>query len=151
MKLGALVGESEFTIRMLERGVVPDNYHLLIKKLEEVLETDLFTEEYKKMHAEATLTIQDLKEINTTEELPEEPYWRKVMNKMFSRRTKKEEMGDNSVRIEEEKQIEEDLHTSQEEKVLDLTQTHIEEDSSPQEKKNLSPEEINALIFGSKK
>lgn len=153
MKLGSLVGESEFAIRMLERGVVPTNYHLLIKKLEEVLNTTLFTEEYKKMHSEPTLTIQDLKEINSEQEIPEEPYWKKVMNKILFKRSKKEKIGDRSVEIEEEKTIVEDLEMTAEEKELDLTESNNtgKDKEKNIDKKNLTPEEINALIFGSKK
>lgn len=158
MKLGTLVGESEFTIRMLERGIVPENYHPLIKKLEETLDVDLFTEEYKKMRAETTLTIHDLKEISTVEELPEEPYWKKVMNKIFSKRSKKEEIGENSVEIEEEKVVTTDLETTEDGIELDLTKEEFtkeaeekREEKKSVEKKNLTPEEINALIFGSKK
>jgi len=150
MKLGTLVGESEFTIRMLERGIVPENYHHLIKKIEEILKINIFTEEYKKLHLESTLTIQDLKEMNDPEELPQEPYWRRMMNKIFSKKSKKEFVGENSVEMEEEKQVEEDINVSLEEKELDLT-NFDKGNEELKNKKELTPEEINALIFGSKK
>ena len=81
------------------------------------------------------------------------PYWKKVLNKILFKRSKKEKIGDRSVEIEEEKTIVEDLEMTAEEKELDLTESNNtgKDKEKNIDKKNLTPEEINALIFGSKK
>lgn len=153
MKLGNLVGENEMTIRMLERGVLPENYHPLVAKIEKTLEIQIFTEEYRKLNAESSITIHDLKEMQVTEETQvEEPYWRRVMGKFFSKKTKKEIIGDATLEIEENKVVEENMDKLINEKELNLTETEEKESQEEiqKEKKTLTPEEINALIFGNK-
>jgi len=146
MRLGTLVGESEFSIRMLERGVVPENYHPLIKKLEETLRVKLFTEEYRKTIAPALdLTVGDLQEVNS-EEAKAEPYWRRMMHKIFS----KKEKTDNTLEVSnEEVSLEED--SLEDSNSTPQQRAKIEETKEKIKKKELSPEEINSIIFGSKK
>jgi ribosome-binding protein aMBF1 (putative translation factor) len=147
MKLGTAVGESEFTIRMLERGVVPENYHILIQRLEDLLKIKLFTEEYRKMNAPIPeLTIGDVKEAQS--EVPQ-PYWRRVMGKIFSKRTKTE--------VVETTEVIQDGSINTETSEISIEESEFE--NAPKEnplkdavkKKELSSDEINKMIFGSKK
>ena len=148
MKLGTAVGESEMSIRMLERGVVPTDYHALIQRLEDVLRIKLFTDEYRKMNQpiEEELTVGDIKEAQ-----PEvsEPYWRRFMAKVFSKKSKKEtsEEKKEESNEEEENEFDEAIESSEEAPKEEKKESVKE----AIKKKELSPEEINKMIFGAKK
>jgi hypothetical protein len=128
------------------------NTSSLIEKLEKSLKINLFTEEYRKLHEPLPeLTVGDVKDAQDSEE-GKEPYWRRIMNKIFSKKDKEDA---------EDTKLETSVEVIEDNSTLDLTnaeeigaKTEILEDSSKKEsplKKDLSPEEINALIFGSKK
>ncbi len=151
MKLGTAIGESEMSIRMIERGVVPTDYHPVIQRLENVLKIKLFTDEYRKMNQpiEEELTVGDIKEAQ-----PEvsEPYWRRFMSKLFSKKVKKEETSEEK-KDEESSEVSEDNEFDEAIESNEEAPKEVKNNSAKEaiKKKELSPEEINKMIFGAKK
>lgn len=68
------IGESEASVKLVERGILPDNYIPFIKKLQTCLGIELFNKPLKKDNL-----IKETPRINVEEKKEEKiPYWKKL-------------------------------------------------------------------------
>lgn len=189
------VGESERVIKMAEQGVLPEGDIRIVQKLETILGINLFKPEIAEMIAlkrkqlgfdefsAKELTISDLQEMKKDSiqdkkvEVKKEPYWRRVMGKLF--RSDEEELVDVSDIVGEEvpaveraekreeiKEVDEALELeTMDEMPIEFDDTSLEivgeikekkviEEESKEEKasqeRDLTQDEIDDLIFGRK-
>ncbi len=196
IELAKEIGESEKIIKMAEQGVLPEGDIRIVQKLETILGINLFKPEVAEMINEKRrqlgfdefssreLTISDLQEMkkDVPKELvvKKEPYWRRVMSKIFNSEEKEVDF-EETVPGEGEGKINthSDLHTGVDEKrmgeslefdILDdlpvefgdtsleitgevFKKEEIEEESREEkasQERDLTREEIDDLIFGRK-
>lgn len=70
------IGEPEASVKLVERGILPDNYTPFIRKLQNYLGVELFNAQLKK---DFNLNKDTLKEnVEKKIEEPKVPYWRKM-------------------------------------------------------------------------
>lgn len=85
LKLAEAIGESEASIKLVERGILPDNYHPFINKLQTYLGVTLLTKPVKKQlnfdkFSSKQLTLNDIKKFEREKDAESSkgffPYWR---------------------------------------------------------------------------
>ena len=172
--------------RKIERGVYDFNGNELLERLEVYLGLSLIKEEFRNKNKKGgimgisdNLTIADLNEIKQKVAEDNNPYWRRVMGKFFS---KKDDIEEVLEEIGQDVTIEEDLMPTDEEMqapteviveeegdnnlVLDSESKVVDEENQASDsndegaekkeivkaskKRDLTPNEINDLIFGAK-
>ena len=143
-QLAEAISEPESSIKLIERGVLPDQYVPFIRKIQIYLGVTLFSKPLKKQLAfddvnSKTLTLSDVKEIGEKVEEQKRgfsffPFWRKK----FSFQSKSEETEEV---VEQEATSEVDLKMV--EKELDAKKLKEFDDSN-----KLDKEDIDKIIFG---
>lgn len=169
--LGENISEDEQSIRMAERGVLPENYHAFIRKLQLALGITLFKkpDKVKAPASEQTpaqsTTISDLqerhKQMNQSgenneqfeedqEPLEEEsiktPLWRRVLNLFKSRKNNKYSEGPFEV---PEDEVEEDLNLARAQE-LGQNNENSKKDNSVEHPQKSSKEKVKASLKGLK-
>jgi len=156
-------------IQMAEKGIIKNGDYNFVQNLEKILGISLFKPEIKKrietqksqlgfMEGDSKdLTISDLKEMNVNRVETKTPYWRKLLNKLTTKKQESQEeiaepIKTEKPRIEFERS---EVPIEYDDNSLDISQEIKEEKvvEDTDEKKNeedLSDDEINDLIFGRK-
>ncbi len=145
MQVAEAIAEPEASIKLAERGILPDNYHGFIRKLQTFLGVSVFNKpirEIKELGFDSvsakTLTISDLQEVK--EKVDEEesksffPYWRKKLGFLQGKREESEEEID-EVDLEEVEKVEEQ-------------EKEVEKKEVKESKGELSKEDMDKIIFG---
>jgi ribosome-binding protein aMBF1 (putative translation factor) len=157
------IGEPEKAIKMAEQGVIPEGDYNLIMKLEahlgiRILKPEVAEElERRKKQlgfddfSSKNLTISDLQEMKKDEfevqEEKKEPYWRRFVSKLIGKKKVEEEIVEEKVDFDEEKKVPIEFDNTSLEISEDLPEQPIEEEK---DKKELSQEDIDDIIFGRK-
>jgi len=178
------IGESERVVKMAEQGMLPEGDYGLIRRFETILGINIFKPEVAEMlqnqrkqlgfdeFSAKELTISDLQEMKS-EDIPKpqrEPYWRRMMNRIFSREHPEDELL--NIDAEEERPVQTEVQKEEldlgeiEETPIEFNDTSLEmtgiigedniiEEESKEEKasldRDLTQEEIDDLIFGKKR
>jgi len=140
-ELAERISEPAVAIEFLEKGILPQEYETLIKKVEEALKIQLFKEPKKFV---APVSVDELPEDLTVGEVKEGKK-QGFFSKLFGK--KKLEVPEQDG---EEKKEEEEV--KEEEKVVEEKKEEPKTEPKPAPvKKDLSQKEINDLIFSKKK
>jgi len=161
-QLAEEIAESEETIRLAERGILPNNYYPLIRKFQTYFGINFFNDEFKGYKEKSlnidnftakNITISDVKQITPDEHYEDEVPWWKKLN-IFRKKKKSEQ-----VPVPPEEVIYND-EANQELLSTEPTSTK-EEHSKPisstqpsfrreefRNKQTLTKEEIDKILFG---
>ena len=153
-ELAKEIGELESSIKLIERGILPEDYKPILRKLQNYLNITLFNKpikQEKKLDFDSLttkeLTISDLRGMEPKHSFF--PYWKKKLSFLQKIREQKiNQEKNNSAEIEfsdsEKKEIPKDIS----EKTYSTTQNMSEQlNKKPSEKINLTQEEIDKIIF----
>lgn len=165
VQLAEAISEPEASIKLIERGVLPDDYHPFIRKLQTYLGVTIFSKPVRKQLgfdkiSSKELTISDLQEIKDKVEEEKSssffPYWRKKLGFLKKKREEKkeeeelEELGlEDETKSPEEEEGPEDVAPEEIKRVLENSKE--EKSESSKEERGLTQEEMDEIIFGNEK
>ncbi len=144
-QLAEAISESEASVKLVERGILPDNYQAFIKKIQTYLGVTILTKPVKQELSfddnSKGLTVSDLNEM---EEKAEVPYWKKKFGFLYKKREQRLEELDEEMPVEEIKPAKEgeDVDVEEIKKVLNSKQES--------DRGELSQEDMDKILFEDK-